>query len=165
MVSIAAGVFLGTGITPGGTVGPFIAARFVLSPHMRRVQFEMAATWASQTLPQSNAYDSLHIDMVPLVGSLCYSRYGLRICSGLVTTFYSAERPNLVPGNDQFRMTLGANVQIGTEFNIAGPLSIRVDVFGRLQFWQPTYGNEWASLDAQNAFASGVIAMGVWSFE
>jgi len=67
--------------------------------------------------------------------------------------------------NDDSRMTLGAHVQMGTEFEITGPFSIRVDVFGRLRFMQRTYGYELAKIDALNAFTAGAVAMGVWSFD
>jgi hypothetical protein len=76
-----------------------------------------------------------------------------------------ADRTNLVPGNDEFRMTLGANVQIGTEFDVVGSFSIRVDVFGRLRFVERTYGQTLAKLDQLTPFAAGLAAMDVWSFE
>lgn len=161
----AAGVSLGTGITPQGAIGPYGGFGFVLSPHLPRIQFEMAGGWAPQTLPISNTANVLRVHMVPLVGSLCYARYVFRLCSGLATTFYTAERSSLVPGYDEMRMTLAVNVQIGTEFEIGGPFSIRVDIFGRLRFMQRTYGYELANLDALNPFTASMVAMGVWSFD
>ncbi len=160
-----AGVFLGTGITPEGAIGPQGTFGFVLSPRLPRIQFEMTGGWALQTLPKSNTANALRVDMVPLVGSLCYARYVFRMCSGLATTFYSAEHSSRVPGNDEFRMTLAVNAQMGTEFEITSPFSIRVDVIGRLNFMQRNYGYELAKLDALNAFSAGAVAMGVWSFE
>jgi hypothetical protein len=76
-----------------------------------------------------------------------------------------AERTNWVAGNDQFRITLGANLQMGTEFEIAGPVSIRIDLFARLRFVERTYGQTLVKLDDMSRFVAGVAASGVWSFE
>ena len=162
---VGAGVFLGMGILPDAALGPHISLGFVPSPHSPRIQVELAGAWTMQNLRLTNAAGSMPVHAIPIFGSLCYSRYILRICSGLTTSFYQAKRRDLGPGQDELRMTLAGNLRMGTEFEIAAPFSIRLDASMQLRFWERTFGNELTRLDAQNPFGAGGVAMGVWSFE
>lgn len=162
---IGAGVFFGTGITSDVSIGPHVSLGFVPSRHLPRIQIEIDGAWTSQTLRQSNAPEPLRVQAVPLLGSLCYSRYIFRICSGMTTTFFQAERTDLAPGNDSIRMRLAGHLRIGTEFAIAGPFSLRFDAYAQLRFGERTFGRELATLDKLSPFGAGAVAMGVWSFE
>lgn len=152
-------VFLGTGFTLNTFVGPHFSLGVVLSPHAPSIHVEMNGAWTQQTISKVN------VDVVPLFGSICYSRSVFRMCSGLTATFFQAKSPALVPGADELRTTLAGHVRVGAEFSIAGPFSIRLDVFGMLRFWQRSYGSELATLDARGPFAAGATAVGVWSWE
>jgi len=163
---MSAGVFFGTGITREGAIGPYGMLGFVLTRHVPSLQFEFSGAWSTQTLPQSTRDgDVLHADTVPVAGSLCYSRYVFRICGGLAATFFVVNGTNPVPSNDEFRMTVGANLQLGTEFEVTGPFSIRSDVFARLRFAERSFGQQLAQLDTLNGFVTGMVVMGVWSLE
>jgi hypothetical protein len=154
-----AGLFIGTGFTWNTFVGPQFSLGFVPSPHAPSIHVEMNGAWTQQTISK------LNVDIVPLFGSICYSRSVFRVCSGLTTTFFQAKNAELVPGADELRTTLAGHVRMGAEFGIAGPFSIRVDAFAMLRFWQRSYGNELATLDARGPFGAGATAMGVWGFE
>ncbi len=160
-----AGVFLGSGLTPVGMLGPHFAFGFVLSAKMPRVQLEIDGAYARQVIPMSNGAEVLHVHTTPIFSAFCYARYVLRICSGLTTTFFQAQPRTNLPGSDAFRVTLAGHLRVGTEFDIAGPLSMRVDGYMQVRFGQRTYGQELAALDAPNHFNAGASAMGVWSFE
>ncbi len=162
---IGAGVFLGTGIMPDAVLGPHFSLGFVPSPHSPRIQVELDGAWTMQNLRLTNAPGSMPVHVIPIFGSLCYSRYVLRICSGLATTFYQAKRQDLGPGQDELRMALAGFLRMGTEFEIAAPFSIRLDAFAQVRFWQRTFGEELARLDTLNPVAFGAAAMGVWSWE
>ncbi len=162
---IGAGVFLGTGIMPDAVLGPHFSLGFVPSPHSPRIQIELDGAWAMQSVRLSNAAGSMRVHVIPIFGSLCYSRYVLRICSGLAPTFYQAKRQDLGPGQDELRMTLAGHLRLGTEFEIAAPFSIRLDAFAQVRFWERTYGEELTRLDTLNSVAFGAAAMGVWSWE
>jgi len=56
-------------------------------------------------------------------------------------------------------------VRIASEFEIAGPLSIRIEGFALVHFGGQTFGPELAAMAALNPFTAGASAMGVWSFE
>jgi len=160
-----AGVFLGTGFTSDTFVGPQFSLGFVPSLSAPRIHVEIDGAWTQQTIPQSNTSGSLDIQVVPLFGSICYSRSVFRMCSGLVATFFQAKSADLLPGSDESRTTLAGHLRMGAEFGIAGPFSIRVDAFAILRFWQRSYGSELAALDARSPFGAGAAAMGVWSWE
>jgi len=160
-----AGVFIGTGFTQETFVGPQFSLGFVPSRSAPRIHIEIDGAWTLQTIPQSNTSGSLDIQVVPLFGSICYSRSVFRMCSGLTTTFFQAKSADLVPGTDESRSTLAGHLRMGAEFGIAGPFSIRVDAFAMLRFWQRSYGSELATLDVRSPFGAGAAVVGVWSWE
>jgi hypothetical protein len=154
-----AGMFIGTGFTQDTFVGPQFSLGFVPSRYAPSIHVEMNGAWTQQTIFK------LNVDIVPLFGSICYSRSVFRMCSGLTTTFFQAKSAELVPGTDESRTTLGGHLRMGAEFSIAGPFSIRVDAFAMLRFWQRSYGSELATLDTRGPFGAGAAVMGVWSWE
>lgn len=160
-----AGLFLGAGFTDETVVGPHFFLGFVPSRYAPSIHLEVAGAWTLQTIPKSSGPGSLDVHVVPIFGSLCYSRSVLRLCSGLTTTFFQAKSADLLPGTDESRTTLAGHVRMGAEFGIAGPFAIRVDAFAMLRFWQRSYGNELATLDARRPFGAGAAVMGVWGFE
>jgi len=160
-----AGVFLGTGFTSDTFVGPQFSLGFVPSTHAPSIHVEMNGAWTLQTIPKSNRQGSFDVHIVPLFGSICYSRFVFRMCSGLVTTFFQAKSPELVPGADELRTTLAGHLRMGAEFGIAGPFSIRVDAFAMLRFGQRSYGSELAAFDMRSPFGAGAAVVGVWSWE
>lgn len=160
-----AGLFLETGFTPDTAIGPQFSLGFVPSRYAPGIHVEVAGAWTPQTIPKSNTSGSLDVHTVPLFASICYSRSVLRLCSGLTTTVFQAKSADLLPGTDESRTTLAGHVRMGAEFGIAGPFSIRIDVFAMLRFWQRSYGNELARLDARSPFGAGAAVMGVWGFE
>lgn len=83
----------------------------------------------------------------------------------MTTTFYQAEHRDLLPGHDELRNTLAAHMRMGTELELTGPFSMRIDAFAQARFWQRTFGVALASLDAQSPFEVGAAAMAVGSFE
>jgi hypothetical protein len=142
--SLGAGVFLGMTSKANAFVGPSISLGFVPWSRWPGLQMEFDGAWAPRQTLQ----------MVPVFVSLCQAQHGLRLCGGLTTTFYSTENKNAARD-----FTLSASLRIGAEFGIAGPFSIRTDVFALLPLTQQ------APFDSPNPFAAGAIAMAVWSFE
>jgi hypothetical protein len=162
---VAGGVFLGTGITPAGAIGPQFGMGFVPSLHAPRIQLEIQGGWARQSLSTFAKVDPFTVDMVPFVGSICYFYDVVRFCSGLVTTLYTTERRELGAGNDHLGLALAGSLRFGGEFNISGPLSLRVDFFVSARFLERASGNELTKALATNHYNGGASAMGVWSFE
>jgi hypothetical protein len=105
------------------------------------------------------------LQTVPAFVSLCHTHHGLRLCGGLATTFLLAEPLHDAPPTDTLHLTLAASLRMGTEFEIAGPFSIRADVFMLVRFTERTFGPALAKLDTLTAFGAGAVAMAVWSFE
>jgi hypothetical protein len=83
----------------------------------------------------------------------------------LTATLFQEERKDLPPGNDDIRITLAAHLRMGTEFELAGPVSIRLDAYALLRFWERSFGGDLAALDELSPFGAGGVAMGVRSFE
>jgi hypothetical protein len=162
---LGAGVFLGTGFTSELAVGPLISLGFVPSSHSPRFHIEIDGAWLPQIHPKSNAFAGFQVHAFPLFGSVCYSRDVLRICSGMVMTFFNAERADLLARNDSMRVTLAGTLRLGTEFTVSGPFSIRADAYALLRFWQRTNGPALAALDELSPFGQGAVIMGVWSFD
>jgi hypothetical protein len=159
---LGAGVFLGMGVRLAQAFGPQISLGFVPLARVPHLHIEIEGAWAPNALSKSSV---LPRDMIPLFSSLCYAPSALRLCSGLVTTFFLAEGPHSTPENDALHMTLAASLRLGMEFEVAGPFSIRLDGFTLMRFWGRSYGSELAAVDHLNPFAAGMAAMGVWSFE
>jgi hypothetical protein len=151
-VFLGAGVFLGMTTTAEPSVGPYLSLGFRPFARWSDVRIEFDGGWAS-----SNTQAGLRVDRVPLSASLCHAGRGLRLCGGLVTTF--AEYSNVDPANAELHVTLASSLRMGTEFNIVGPLSIRLDAFILLPL------NQRPAFNATNSFAAGAVVMGVWSFE
>jgi hypothetical protein len=160
-VSIGVGIFFGMG-TPGNTIGPQVAFGFRPAVHTPHLQLELHGAF-TQTLP--NASEAFRLKMVPLGGLICYAPTALRLCSGLTTTFSSAEHPNIDSGNDALRISLAANMRVGAEFEIVGPFSIRLDAFALFPLWDRTFGHALPSLEHLTPLTAGASAMGVWSFK
>ena len=156
-----AGVLFGTGITPQGAIGPYFALGFVPSRHSPRLQVEFAGAWTSQERPDANAA----MNVIPMFGSVCYSRYAFHLCSGMTTTFFSTKQATNNTSSAEFRVALAGHLRLGTEFDVAGPLSIRVDAFAQMRFAGQTFGPASSSLDTQSPVDLGAMAMGVWSLE
>ncbi|MBK9260321.1 MAG: hypothetical protein IPM54_10840 [Polyangiaceae bacterium] len=72
----------------------------------------------------------------------------------MVTTFLPSEHDD----GDTMLAMLAASMRLGAEIRIAGPPSLRVDVFALMPLGV-------AALGAQHSFAAGASAMAVWSFE
>ena len=156
-----AGVLFGTGITPQGAIGPCFALGFVPSRHSPWLQVEFAGAWTSQERPDANAA----MNVIPMFGSVCYSRYAFHLCSGMTTTFFSTKQATNNTSSAEFRVALAGHLRLGTEFDVAGPLSIRVDAFAQMRFAGQTFGLVSSSLDTQSPVDLGAMAMGVWSME
>jgi hypothetical protein len=156
-----AGVLFGTGITPQGAIGPTFALGFVPSRHSARLHVEFAGAWTSQDWRDANAA----MNVIPMFGSVCYSRYAFHLCSGMTTTFFSTKQATNNTSSAEFRVTLAGHLRLGAEFDVAGPLSIRVDAFAQMRFAGQTFGPVSSSLDTQSPVDLGAMAMGVWSME
>lgn len=163
--SFGAGVFFGTGITAIGAVGQHFSVGFVPWIQFPRLHVEIDGAWAPQTLPTGKGLEVLHVNMIPVAGSLCYSRDVLRLCGGLAGTFFSAD--DSAPGGfgDEQHTKFATHVRMGTEFEITHSFSIRMDFFGLLRFAQYTTGNALTSLDELPPLAGGMAVMGVWSIQ
>jgi hypothetical protein len=129
---------------PEAHPGPYVALSVVPFSGVPDFRLEFDGAWAPRPALQT----------VPVFVSLCHAHHGLRLCGGLATTFLSAE--NMKDDRD---FALSASLRMGTEFRIAGPFSIRADVFALLPLTQRI------TLDSPNPFAAGAVAIGVWSFE
>lgn len=162
---LGVGVILGTGDTPQGAIGFQGLFGYLLSANTPRIQLEFGGAWVPQSLPAPHSPRVLPVQTVPAFGSMCYSRYVFRICSGLTTTFLQAEHQDHAPGHDELRFTLAAHARMATEFDVVGPFSMRIDAVASMRFWQRTFGAALATLASQNPFGAGVVAMAVWSFE
>jgi len=143
-VSFGAGVFVGMTNRPQAHPGPYVSLSVVPFSGVPDFRFEFDGAWAPRQALQT----------VPMFVSLCHAHHGLRLCGGLATMFLSAE--NMKDARD---FTLSASLRMGTEFRIAGPFSIRSDIFALLPLTQQI------TLDSPNPFAAGAVAIGVWSFE
>jgi hypothetical protein len=137
---------------PKASVGPAISLGFIPLSRWPALQIEFDGAWSSRNVRQG-----FRVETVPLFASLCHLHHGLRLCGGLATTFLSA--------NDALQVAAAATLRIGTEFNLAGPFSIRADMFMLLRFAQRTFGKPLETLDAPYTFAAGATAMAVWSFQ
>lgn len=159
---VAGGIFIGMGNGPVPFVGPLVSLGFAPSARVPELRLEIDGAWAPYASLQSS---ELRGDMIPLFGSLCYAPSALRLCSGLVTTFFLVDRSRVAPENDTAHLTVAASLRLGAEFEIAEPFSIRLDAFALVPLWGQMFGNEMRTLDDENSFAAGGVVMGVWSFE
>jgi hypothetical protein len=154
-VSFGAGVFLGMTTKPEARPGPYVALSVVPFSRVPDFRLEFDGAWVPRPALQT----------VPAFVSLCHAHHGLRLCGGLATTFLSIEPLHDAPQTDTLHMTLAGSLRIGTEFVIAGPVSIRADVFTLVRFTERTFGPVLAKLDTLSAFGAGAVAMAVWSLE
>jgi hypothetical protein len=83
----------------------------------------------------------------------------------LATTFLLTEPLPNAPQTDALHLALAANLRLGAEFVIAGPVSIRADVMMLVRFTERTFGPAWAKPGALNGFGAGAVAMAVWPLE
>ncbi|MBK9265388.1 MAG: hypothetical protein IPM54_37085 [Polyangiaceae bacterium] len=148
------GALLGMGARPAQWLGPLLSLGIVPWLRVPHLRMEIDVAYA---LPMSDASRS---NMIPLFGSLCYVPSALRLCTGVVTTFFLSE-----PGNDAMHTTLAASMRLGAEFEIAGPASIRIDGFALVPLGERSFGSELSTRDAQDALMAGTSVTGVWSFE
>jgi hypothetical protein len=147
--SIGLGVFLGMTTKPEASIGPAFSLGFVPFSRWSGFQIQFDSAYTSR-----NTQQGFGIDTVPLFVSACHLHHGLRLCGGMVSTLYFTEDPKAARD-----FIFSASMRIGTEFDIAGPFSIRMDVFALLPFTQRM------ALDKPNPFAAGATVMGVWSFD
>jgi len=151
---VGVGFFVGRTLASEWVVGPQGSFGFVPMSRVPRFQVEVEGAWTQRTFVQAPSPIQGHA--IPLFGSLCYAPSVLRLCSGIATTFFEAQRADAGQRQDNRGISFGATLRLGTEFVIANPVSIRLDAFAVLPVWQ-------RSFDALEAFAIGIAAMGVWS--
>jgi hypothetical protein len=162
MVGAGMGIFRGTVGDPMQGVGPYGSLTVVPSVRVPDLRIEVEGAWVPYTSGKSNAPRG---EMIPLFLSVCHVPSALRLCGGLVTTFFRASRTDGARANDETGVATAASMRIGADLAIAGPFSMRVDTFVLMGFWGRTFGHEPTAIDARNLFAAGMVAMGVWSFE
>jgi hypothetical protein len=146
---IGAGVFLGMTTTSEASVGPAVSLGFVPVSRWPGFQIEFDGAYASRNVRQG-----FHVDTVPVFVSLCHEQVGVRLCGGMTSTLFFTEDPT-----NARDFMFSASLRIGTQFELAGPFSIRADAFALLPLTQRT------TLDSPNPFAAGTTVMGVWSFD
>jgi hypothetical protein len=146
---IGAGVFLGMTTTSDASVGPAVSLGFVPVSRWPGFQIEFDGAYASRNVRQG-----FRVDTVPVFVSLCHVQVGVRLCSGVTSTLFFTEDPK-----NARDFMFSVSLRIGTQFELAGPFSIRADAFALLPLTQRT------ALDSPNPFAAGATVMGVWSFD
>jgi len=160
---VGVGFFLGRSLASEWVVAPQASFGFVPLSRVPRLQVEIEGVWAQQTFTKSDAPSAIRGHAIPLFGSLCYAPSVLRLCSGIATTLFEANRAHAAQRNDDLGIALGATLRLGTEFVLAHPVSIRLDAYTLLHFWQRSFDGAFDALEALKPFAIGIAALGVWS--
>jgi len=160
---VGVGFFLGRSLASEWVVAPQASFGFVPLSRVPRLQVEIEGAWAQQTFTKSDAPSAIRGHAIPLFGSLCYAPSVLRLCSGIATTLFEANRAHAAQRNDDLGIALGATLRLGTEFVLAHPVSIRLDAYTVLHVWPRSFGGAFDALEALKPFAIGIAALGVWS--
>lgn len=154
--SIGFGGVVAAGIYSKLSFGSNLMLGFVPSRHLPDMHIEFEGGWTSQSS------QSIRLQSIPLVQSLCLVRGNVRFCGGMATTFLYS---NQTAYNDDLRLMFGGNFRVGTELLVRGPLSIRVDVFGRFVLSERRFGQAMMALEDPAPITAGLAIMGAWSFE
>lgn len=151
---VGIGAFVGSGIFEKLGGGPQMLLGFVPSRHLPQLHIEFEASWTSQSI------ESVRVQAIPLVGSICWVRGVIRLCGGFATSIlFSNQFPN-----HESRL-LGPNFRVGTELFTHGPFSIRADVFGRIAFSKRTSGMAPMTLAYSSPVAGGLAVIAGRSFD
>ena len=149
---VGGGMSIGTGIAEQAALGPLLMFGFVPSKHSPRLHLELMGGWTLQTVRE------LRLQTVPISGLMCYLRNEFRFCGGMTSTFLSTS-------DDDLGIAMAGTMRLGTEFDIVGHWSMRVDGYVLANFWQRTFGKETAALDDAHRLAAGFAALAVWAWE
>lgn len=153
---IGLGGFAGPGIFLQVVGGPVLLLGFIPSHRLSQMHIELAGSWALHTSHTAQVHS------IPLDGSLCWVPGVVRFCSGVSTTIFSS---NQSAKQDESIFLFGANLRVGTELFHRGPFAIRADIFGRVTFAPPHFGQALGVIDEPDAIAGGVAVIGMRAFD